>query len=505
MFLGAGSVPALFLARGGTGGAPFTGAELFAISTAFGLAVVAMVYSIGKVSGCHINPAVTLAMAFTKRMPWSQAGPYVVAQCVGGVLGGLAIWGVFAHKVKEAGVGHISYAADTAIGSAMFNEALGTAILLFTILGIVDKRGGADLLAGLVIGLIVIAIIITVAPQTGAAINPARYTGTLITAQLAGLDPDWGQAWVYWVGDCRRRPRRRARVRPARQAAARSPPPCASAPSGRTCPSTSPSRSRSGRLESLEDWGEAHERQRSSRQEDRQRPRRRRPRGTRRRRRRASRIWCGSTSSTSSIIRAEAPVANKVGIISGGGSGHEPLHGGFVGLGMLDAACAGAVFTSPVPDQMAAATKAVSAGAGVVHIVKNYTGDVLNFRMAAELSEDDGIEVATVLMDDDCAVQDSLYTAGRRGTGATVLAEKIAGARAEAGGSLAEVAAVATPRERAGAVVRRRPDVVRDARQGHADLRARPGRDRGRGRHPRRARPPPRAAHDGGGDRRPDA
>jgi dihydroxyacetone kinase-like protein len=144
------------------------------------------------------------------------------------------------------------------------------------------------------------------------------------------------------------------------------------------------------------------------------------------------------------VIRAEAPVADKVGIISGGGSGHEPLHGGFVGLGMLDAACAGAVFTSPVPDQMAAATKAVSAGAGVVHIVKNYTGDVLNFRMAAELSEDDGIEVATVLMDDDCAVQDSLYTAGRRGTGATVLAEKIAGARAEAGGSLAEVAAVAT-------------------------------------------------------------
>jgi glycerol uptake facilitator protein len=201
VFLGAGSVPALFLARGGTGGAPFTGAELFAISTAFGLAVVAMVYSIGKISGCHINPAVTLAMALTKRMPWNQAVPYVVAQVVGGTLGGLAIWGVFAHKVKDAGVGHVAYAADTAIGSAMFNEALGTAILLFTILGIVDKRGGADLLAGLVIGLIVIGIIITVAPQTGAAINPGRYTGTLITAQLAGLSPDWGQAWVYWVGD----------------------------------------------------------------------------------------------------------------------------------------------------------------------------------------------------------------------------------------------------------------------------------------------------------------
>ena len=143
------------------------------------------------------------------------------------------------------------------------------------------------------------------------------------------------------------------------------------------------------------------------------------------------------------VLRADAPVQGKVALVSGGGSGHEPLHGGFVGAGMLDAACAGAVFTSPVPDQMAAATRAVDGGAGVVHIVKNYTGDVLNFRLAAELAEDEGVEVATVLLDDDCAVQDSLYTAGRRGTGATVLAEKIAGARAEAGGSLAEVAAVA--------------------------------------------------------------
>jgi len=142
------------------------------------------------------------------------------------------------------------------------------------------------------------------------------------------------------------------------------------------------------------------------------------------------------------VIRADAPISGKVGLISGGGSGHEPLHGGFVGAGMLDAACAGAVFTSPVPDQMAAATKAVNGGAGVLHIVKNYTGDVLNFKLAAELSEDDGIEVQSVVLDDDVAVQDSLYTAGRRGTGATVLAEKIAGAQAEAGGSLAEVAGI---------------------------------------------------------------
>jgi phosphoenolpyruvate---glycerone phosphotransferase subunit DhaK len=143
------------------------------------------------------------------------------------------------------------------------------------------------------------------------------------------------------------------------------------------------------------------------------------------------------------VIRADAPVQGKVGLVSGGGSGHEPLHGGFVGAGMLDVACAGAVFTSPVPDQMVAATKAVDGGAGVLHIVKNYTGDVLNFRMAAELAEDEGVDVASVVTDDDVAVQDSLYTAGRRGVGATVLAEKLAGARAEAGGSLAEVADVA--------------------------------------------------------------
>jgi len=143
------------------------------------------------------------------------------------------------------------------------------------------------------------------------------------------------------------------------------------------------------------------------------------------------------------VLRKDAPVAGKVALISGGGSGHEPLHGGFVGRGMLDAACPGEVFTSPVPDQMLAATKAVDGGAGVVHIVKNYTGDVMNFKLAAELAEDEGISVESVLTNDDVAVEDSLYTAGRRGTGVTVLVEKIAGAKAEAGGSLADVAAVA--------------------------------------------------------------
>src|ERR1043165_9444742 len=122
------------------------------------------------------------------------------------------------------------------------------------------------------------------------------------------------------------------------------------------------------------------------------------------------------------IYRAAPPGAGRVGLIPGGGSGHEPLHGGFVGLGMLDAACAGEVFTSPVPDQMMAATKAVDAGAGVLHIVKNYTGDVMNFEMAAELAAADaGTEVQSVVTNDDVAVQDSLYTAGRRRVGVTVL------------------------------------------------------------------------------------
>jgi len=143
------------------------------------------------------------------------------------------------------------------------------------------------------------------------------------------------------------------------------------------------------------------------------------------------------------IVRRDAPVADKVGLISGGGSGHEPLHGGFVGPGMLDAACPGEVFTSPVPDQMMRAAAAVDSGKGVLFIVKNYTGDVLNFNMAAELAEDEGIRVASVLVNDDVAVTDSLFTAGRRGTGATLFVEKIAGAAADQGAPLERVEAVA--------------------------------------------------------------
>jgi dihydroxyacetone kinase-like protein len=143
------------------------------------------------------------------------------------------------------------------------------------------------------------------------------------------------------------------------------------------------------------------------------------------------------------IARADAPVRGKVALVSGGGSGHEPLHGGFVGPGMLDAACPGEVFTSPTPDQVEAATRAVDGGKGALHIIKNYTGDVLNFETAADLCRAEGVEVEAVVVNDDVAVEDSLFTAGRRGVGTTVLLEKIAGAAAERGQDLGTVAALA--------------------------------------------------------------
>src|SRR5438094_8667338 len=143
------------------------------------------------------------------------------------------------------------------------------------------------------------------------------------------------------------------------------------------------------------------------------------------------------------IMRKEAPRKGKVGLVSGGGSGHEPMHGGYVGMGMLDAACPGAVFTSPTPDQMARATAAVDGGAGVLHVVKNYTGDIMNFEMAAELARGEGAKVNAVITNDDVAVQDSLYTAGRRGVGVTVLLEKIVGGCAEAGADLETVTTLA--------------------------------------------------------------
>ena len=143
------------------------------------------------------------------------------------------------------------------------------------------------------------------------------------------------------------------------------------------------------------------------------------------------------------LVRADAPVQNKVALVSGGGSGHEPTHGGYVGPGMLDAACAGAVFTSPTPEQMLEATKAVDGGAGVFYVVKNYTGDVLNFEMAGELAEGEGIETDYVVTNDDVAVEDSTYTSGRRGIAGTIFVHKIAGGAADDGKDLAGVKEIA--------------------------------------------------------------
>jgi len=151
------------------------------------------------------------------------------------------------------------------------------------------------------------------------------------------------------------------------------------------------------------------------------------------------------------IYRRDAPVVGKVGLVSGGGSGHEPLHGGFVGQGMLDAACAGHIFTSPTPDQVFEATKGVDSGTGVLHIVKNYTGDVMNFEMAAEIAAaDTGIPVETVVINDDVAVADSLYTAGRRGVGVAVMLEKLVGAAAEQGRPLSDLVTLARSINEAG-------------------------------------------------------
>ena len=188
--------------------------------------------------------------------------------------------------------------------------------------------------------------------------------------------------------------------------------------------------------------------------------------------------------------------------LSGGGSGHEPMHGGFVGMGMLDAACPGEVFTSPTPDQMYEATKAVDGGAGVLHIVKNYTGDVLNFEMAADLARAEGIEVEAVVTDDDVAVQDSLYTAGRRGVGITVLAEKIVGAAAEEGRRPRRGRGDLPTGERAGAQHGHGADLLHGSRGRQAHVRARRGRDGDRDRDPRRAGARARAARAGARDRR---
>ena len=200
VFVGAGSVPAILLLEGGTK-APFSGADLGFISIAFGLIVVAMVYTVGKVSGCHINPAVTFALAVTKKFPWREVPLYWGSQIVGGIAGGMAMWATFGHRAIDLGYGFGVVNFDhsvTSWGSAMFAEAIGTAILMFTILGIVDSRSPAGW-AGLVIGLVIVAIIITVGPVTNASLNPARAIGPLFVSTIHGGVHNWTQQLLAYI------------------------------------------------------------------------------------------------------------------------------------------------------------------------------------------------------------------------------------------------------------------------------------------------------------------
>ena len=175
------------------------GGDLLGISFAFGLVIAAMVYSIGKVSGCHINPAVTFGLAVTKRVPWREVPVYWAAQVVGAVIGGLAIWAVFGHQGINLGMGMTAFnQSTTAWGQAIFAEGIGTAVLMFTILGIVDGRSPTDL-AGLVIGGVVIAIIMVVGPITGASLNPARAFGPELVSAIGGGATHWNQLLPVYI------------------------------------------------------------------------------------------------------------------------------------------------------------------------------------------------------------------------------------------------------------------------------------------------------------------
>ncbi len=200
VFIGVGSVPAtLLLAHGGNH--PFTMADLGAISFAFAMVVIAMVYSLGHISGCHINPAVTISLAVTGKFPWKDVGPYITAQVIGAILGSLAILATLGTQAKDLGLGVAAFNPDTVgYGRAIFAEAIGTGILVFTVFGVIDKRAPAGW-AGLVIGFVVFAAIIVVGPVTGASINPARTFGPMLILQAVGGAVKWSQIWAYLIGE----------------------------------------------------------------------------------------------------------------------------------------------------------------------------------------------------------------------------------------------------------------------------------------------------------------
>lgn len=194
VFIGVGSVPATLILGGQ---APFTMAELGMIAFAFAMAVVAMVYAVGHVSGCQINPAVTLALAATGKTAWREVPGYIAAQVAGATLGAWAIVGVLGHRAVDVGLGIASYGSGVGTGRAFLAEAIGTAILVFVVFGAaVDTRAHGPF-AGLAIGLAVFAIIIPVGPATDAAINPARVLGPMLIGQSYGATVHWNQTWVY--------------------------------------------------------------------------------------------------------------------------------------------------------------------------------------------------------------------------------------------------------------------------------------------------------------------
>ena len=198
VLVGPGSVVATLVLAGDSTPA-ITGADLLGISFAFGLIITALVYALGKVSGCHINPAVTFALAATKRFPWREVPTYWGAQVVGAVLGGLAIWALFAQQGIDLGMGQTSFdESTTSWGSAIFAEGIGTFILMFAILGIVDSKSPTDL-AGIVIGGVVIAIIMVVGPVTGASLNPARAFGPELVSAIGSGPTHWAQLIPVYV------------------------------------------------------------------------------------------------------------------------------------------------------------------------------------------------------------------------------------------------------------------------------------------------------------------
>jgi glycerol uptake facilitator protein len=197
VFIGVGSVPATLIVNGAE---PFTMADLGMISFAFATVVVAAVYALGHVSGCHINPAVTLGLAVTGKFPWSKVPAYMGAQVLGAILGAAAILGVLGQRASDVGLGVAAFGTGVGPGQAFVAEFVGTFILVFTVFGVIHRKAVAGF-AGLAIGLVVFAAIIPVAPATGASINPARTVGPMLVQQLAGGSVEWGQLPVYLLAE----------------------------------------------------------------------------------------------------------------------------------------------------------------------------------------------------------------------------------------------------------------------------------------------------------------